>query len=124
MSKGISEETVYQVVGRARPTDVHEMLNHALKGDFLKARDELRNLLVKYGLSGSDIVKQIHSEVFRLAIPEKTRISLVEAIGDTDFRLVQGGDEEVQLSALLAHLAAQSSVHRSVREEHVTALDR
>src|SRR6267143_5530151 len=124
MSKGISEETVYQVVGRARPTDVHEMLNHALKGDFLKARDELRNLLVKYGMSGSDIVRQIHSEVFRLAIPEKTRISLIEAIGDTDFRLVQGGEEEVQLSALLAHLAAQSSVHRSVREEHVTALDR
>ncbi len=105
MSKGISEETVYQV-------------------DFLKARDELRNLLVKYGLSGSDIVRQIHSEVFRLAIPEKTRIGLIEAIGDTDFRLVQGGDEEVQLSALLAHLSAQSSVHRSVREEHVTALDR
>src|SRR3989442_643760 len=124
ISKGISEETVYQVVGRARPTDVHEMLNHALKGDFLKARDELRNLLVKYGLSGSDIIRQIHSEVFRLAIPEKTRISLIKAIGDTDFRLVQGGDEEVQLSALLAHLAAQSSVHRSVREEHVTALDR
>src|SRR5260221_13819586 len=89
----------------------YEMLNHALKGDFLKARDELRNLLVKYGLSGSDIIRQIHSEVFRLAIPEKTRISLIEAIGDTDFRLVQGGDEEVQLSALLAHLAAQSSVH-------------
>jgi len=121
--KGIAEETVYQVVGRARPTDVHEMLNDALKGDFLKARDELRNLLVKYGLSGSDIVRQIHSEVFRLPIPEKTRISLIEAIGDTDFRLVQGGDEEVQLSALLAHLATQS-VHRSVREEHVTALDR
>src|SRR2546425_10366811 len=123
MSKGISEERVYQVVGRARPTDVHEMLNDALKGDFLKARAELRNLIVKYGLSVSDIDSQIHSEVFRLPIPEKTRISLIEAIGDTDFRLVQGGDEEVQLSALLAHLATQS-VHRSVREEHVTALDR
>src|SRR2546426_10569746 len=57
ISKGISEKTVYQRAGRARPTDVHEMLNHALKGDFLKARDELRNLLVKYGMSGSDIVR-------------------------------------------------------------------
>jgi replication factor C small subunit len=99
------------------------MLNHALKGDFLKARDDLRNLLVKHGLSGSDIVRQIHSEVFRLPIPEKTRVALIEAIGETDFRLVEGGDEEVQLSALLAHLASQSSIHRSAREEHVTALD-
>ena len=105
-SKGITEETVYQVVGRAKPTDVHDMLNHALKGDFIKAREELRHLLVKYGLSGSEIVRQIHSEVFRLAIPEKRRIDLIEAVGEIDFRLVQGGDEEVQLSALLAQLAA------------------
>jgi len=38
MSKGITEEAVYQVVGRAKPTDVHEMLTHAMKGDFIKAR--------------------------------------------------------------------------------------
>jgi replication factor C small subunit len=109
MSKGITEESVYQVVGRAKPTDVHEMLNHALKGDFIKAREELRQLLVKYGLSGSEIVRQIHSEIFRLAIPEKKRIDLIEAVGETDFRLVQGGDEEVQLSALLARLASGAS---------------
>jgi len=86
--------------------DVHEMMSHALKGDFLKARDELRGLLVKYGLSGQEIVRQMHSEVFRLTIPEEKRMSMIEAIGDADFRLVQGGDEEVQLSALLAKLSA------------------
>ena len=106
ISKGVAEESVYQVVGRAKPSDVHEMLNHALKGDFIKAREELRRLLVRYGLSGSEIVRQIHSEVFRLAVPEKKRIELIEAVGEIDFRLVQGGDEEVQLSALLARLAA------------------
>src|SRR5213593_2637945 len=90
LSRSISEESVYQVVGRAKPTDVHEMLNHALKGDFIKAREELRHLLVKYGLSGSEIVRQLHSEVFRLAIPERRRVSLIEAIGETDFRLAQG----------------------------------
>jgi len=108
MSKGITEESIYQVVGRAKPTDVHEMLNHALKGDFIKAREELRHLLVRYGLSGSEIVRQIHSEIFRLAVPEKKRIDLVEAVGEIDFRLVQGGDEEVQLSALLAKLASEA----------------
>lgn len=108
MSKGITEEAVYQVVGRAKPNDVHEMLNHALKGDFIKAREELRHLLVKYGLSGSEIIRQIHSEIFRLAIPEKKRIDLIETVGEIDFRLVQGGDEEIQLSALLAKLASEA----------------
>lgn len=106
ISKGITEETVFQVVGRAKPTDIHEMLTHAMKGDFIKAREELRHLLVRYGLSGSEIVRQIHSEVFRLPVTEKKRIELIEAVGEIDFRLVQGGDEEVQLSALLAKLAA------------------
>jgi len=108
MSKGITEEAVYQVVGRAKPTDVHEMLTHAMKGDFIKAREELRQLLVKYGLSGSEIVRQIHSEIFRLPVPEKQRISLIEAVGEIDYRLVQGGDEEIQLSALLAKLASHA----------------
>lgn len=108
MSKSISEEAVFQVVGRAKPTDVHAMLEHALKGDFIKAREELRALLVRYGISGSEIVRQIHSEIFRLAVPEKKRISLVEAVGEIDFRLAQGGDEEIQLSALLARLATEA----------------
>jgi len=108
MSKGITEEAVYQVVGRAKATDVHEMLTHAMKGDFIKAREELRQLLVKYGLSGSEIVRQIHSEIFRLPVPEKKRISLIEAVGEIDYRLVQGGDEEIQLSALLAKLASNA----------------
>ncbi len=124
MSKTVSEETIYQVVGRAKPTDVQSMLNHALKGDFIKAREELRGLLVKYGISGSEIVRQIHSEIFRLAITEKRRISLIEALGETDFRLVQGGDEEVQLSALLAKLAAEATPQRGGIEAHVRTLDR
>jgi replication factor C small subunit len=108
MSKSITEEAVYQVVGRAKATDVHEMLIHAMKGDFIKAREELRQLLVKYGLSGSEIVRQIHSEIFRLPVPEKKRIGLIEAVGEIDYRLVQGGDEEIQLSALLAKLASEA----------------
>src|SRR5881409_3796207 len=123
VSKTISEETIYQVVGRAKPTDVQSMLNHALKGDFMKAREELRALLVKHGISGSEIVRQIHSEIFRLPITEKRRISLIEALGETDFRLVQGGDEEVQLSALLAKLAAQATPERGL-ETRVRTLDR
>src|SRR3989442_14968438 len=108
MSNATTAEAVYQVVGRAKRTDVDEMLSRASKCDVIKAREELRQLLVKYGLSGSEIVRQIHSEIFRLPVPEKKRISLIEAVGEIDFRLVQGGDEEIQLSALLAKLASDA----------------
>jgi len=105
LKKIVNEDSVHLVVGRAKPKDVKEMLELAFNGDFLKAREKLRLMLVEYGLSGTDIVKQIHSEIFRMTIPEKNKIALVDAVGEVDYRLVEGANEEVQLSALLARLA-------------------
>jgi len=105
MNKPIDEDTVYSVIGRANPVDVREMLGLAVKGDFIGARDKLREMILKYGVAGSDIIRQIHIEVFRMKdVPEPWKIKLADVIGEVDFRLVQGADEEVQLSALLARL--------------------
>jgi len=106
MGKSVSEESVYRVVGRAKPKDIREILNLAVNGEFMKARQMLRSLLVEYGLSGSDILKQMHSEIFRIELPEKSKVALADAIGEIDFRLIEGADEEVQFSALLARLGS------------------
>jgi replication factor C small subunit len=105
LSGKIDEESVYQVVGMAKPEDVKNMLNLTIEGDFIKARESLRNMLLRSGLSGSDILKQIHSEIFKLDIDEQKKVELADAAGEVDFRLVQGADEEVQLGALLAKIA-------------------
>lgn len=105
LTNKIDEKTVYQVVGRAKPGDVKNLLNIAINGEFAKARDELRNMLLIEGLSGTDIIRQIHSEIFKLNIEEEKKIAIADAIGETEFRLVQGGGEEIQLSALLAKIS-------------------
>jgi replication factor C small subunit len=104
MGKVIDEETVYSVIGRANPEDVNKMIKTAMKGNFLEARKQLREMIMKYGVAGSDIIKQIHTEIFRSMLPDSWKVTLSEAIGEIDFRLVQGADVEVQLSALLARL--------------------
>ncbi len=105
VGKPISAEVVYSIVGRAHPADVREMITLALKGDFLGARGKLREMMLKYGVAGSDIIRQIHTEIFRFKeIPEEWKIRLANVIGEIDFRLIQGADEEIQLSALLARL--------------------
>jgi replication factor C small subunit len=104
MGKVIDAETVYSVIGRANPEDVNKMIKTAMKGDFLEARKQLREMIMKYGVAGSDIIKQIHTEIFRSMLPDSWKVTLSEAIGEIDFRLVQGADVEVQLSALLARL--------------------
>jgi replication factor C small subunit len=104
MGKTIDAETVYSVIGRANPADVNEMIKTAMKGDFLGARKKLREMILKYGVAGSDIIKQIHTAIFRSMLPDSWKVTLSEAVGEADFRLVQGADVEVQLSALLARL--------------------
>jgi replication factor C small subunit len=83
---------------------VQKMLDTAMKGDFLDARTQLRDMIQKYGVAGSDIIRQIHTEIFKAEIPEPWKIKLADIVGEIDYRLVEGSDEEVQLSALLAKL--------------------
>jgi len=105
LGKLIDADTVYSVVGRANPADVRGMLDLAMKGDFIGSREKLREMILKYGVAGSDIIRQIHIEIFRTKdVPEPWKVKLADVVGEVDFRLVQGSDEEVQLSALLARL--------------------
>jgi replication factor C small subunit len=103
--KAVTAEAVYTTTATARPEDVKEMLEIALAGNFQKAREKLDQLLLTYGLSGEDIVRQIHRTVFDLTVPDKVKIDLVERVGETDFRLVEGANERIQIEALLARVA-------------------
>ncbi len=109
LEKPIDEKTVYMVVGLAKPEDVQEMLELSFKGNFVEARKKLRLMLMEYGLSGLDILKQVHSEIFKLNLPDEEKLKLADLIGEIDYRLSQGADEEIQLSAMLAKLALYGS---------------
>ncbi len=104
LGKPIDDDVVYSVVGRANPYDVREMMLMALNGDFIAARSKLKELTQKYGLSGIDIIRQIHNEVFKLNVPDKWKVKLADIAGEVDYRLIQGATDEVQLSAMLAKL--------------------
>ena len=98
----LTRETVYDVSARARPRDIREMLDLAISGKFPEARKRLYGLLIEQGLSGEDIIRGIHRQVFDLGIPESSKLRLIDRIGEFEFRLNQGGSEDIQLEALLA----------------------
>ncbi|MDH5481416.1 MAG: replication factor C small subunit [Candidatus Bathyarchaeota archaeon] len=104
LNKPVDAKVVYSIAGRAHPADVQKMIEMAVKGNFLEARKQLRGMIQKYGVAGSDIIRQIHLEIFKVEIPEPLKIKLADVVGEIDYRLVEGADEEVQLSALLARL--------------------
>jgi replication factor C small subunit len=108
LGKPIDAKIIYSIAGRANPADVRRMIETAMKGNFIEARKQLREMIQKYGVAGSDIIRQIHAEIFKLDIPEPWKIKLAEIVGEIDYRLVEGADEEIQLSALLARLIEAS----------------
>ena len=86
------------------PEEVREMINHALKGKFLDSREILKELLLKRGMAGQDVIKQISRQIYTLDVSEQTKANLIEKVGDFEFRM-QTGNELIQLEALLAQFA-------------------
>ncbi|MFA5771480.1 MAG: replication factor C small subunit [Thermoplasmata archaeon] len=112
MGKKIDAESVYKTTATARPEEVRKLLAIAIEGDFLKARDHLDVLLINYGLSGEDILKQIHREVYELGIKDELKIQLVNQIGEVEFRLSEGSNDRIQLESLLAYITNAAKTAR------------
>lgn len=98
----ITEDVVYDVASKAKPTDVKEMLELVLDGGFQDARKKLQDMLLKQGLAGHDIISEIHRQIYSLNISEQAKVQLIEKCGEYEFRLSEGSNELIQLESLLA----------------------
>jgi len=100
--KNISEEMVQQIARVSRPQDIKVIIDAALAGSFTKSRDILLDMMLEKSLPGVDIIKSFMQEIPKLNIDEKLKVKLIEKCGETEFHLVEGSDEFIQLEALLA----------------------
>ncbi len=101
----ISERAIYDIASRARPKEVSSMLRYAIEGDFQKARNELNTLMLSYGMSGEDILLQCYRESLTLQATDNMKLNIIKAIGEFNFRIVEGANERIQLEAMIASLA-------------------
>jgi replication factor C small subunit len=108
----VNEKSVYRVAGKAEPKEILEMIKLAWSGKFIEARSKLRELLINYGLSGVDVLRQLHIEIMKtssLPITEEDKVRIADVIGEVSYRVVEGADDEIQLSYLLANIALLGS---------------
>ena len=86
----------------AKPKEVDEVLKLALQNKFIDARNKLMDVMLNYGLSGMDIIKQIQQEILNLNLDNEKKMLLMEKCGEIEFRMTEGSDEFIQLEALLS----------------------
>jgi replication factor C small subunit len=99
----VDVNTVLRIIGEVSPKQIQLMLSEALGGDFVKARKMMYNLMGSYGLSGTDIIRQMNRELFKVSnLSMEEKAELANIIGEYDFRLTEGANPDIQLSALLA----------------------
>ncbi|MFW3146771.1 MAG: replication factor C small subunit [Thermoplasmatota archaeon] len=103
-SRTIDAENLFTSSALARPEEIGELITMALKGKFSAAKDKLESLLTEGGLAGEDVLTQMHRELFNIPMDDHLKVRILDAIGEADFRLVEGADERIQLEALLARI--------------------
>lgn len=101
----IDAEKIYQVSATAQPKEISEIIETALNGNFLEAREKLSRLMIEYGMSGEDVISQFFREILSSNINEKLKVVLIDKLGEIDFRLTEGANERIQLDAFLAYVS-------------------
>ncbi len=109
MDKNVTEETVFSMASVAKPKEIKGLLELALKNKFVQARNSLLDVMLNYGLSGLDVIKQIQKEIWDLEIDDRKKVELIDKCGEIEFRMTEGSDEFLQLEALLAHFILTGS---------------
>jgi replication factor C small subunit len=99
----IDDEAIYRSTQTVKPDEIKDLINTALEGDFGKSRKYLETILIDYALSGEDLIRQIHRNVYDLPIKERDKVRLIDRIGEVEFRMVEGGNPRIQLESLLAY---------------------
>ena len=104
VSKNIDQDVVFRVAGEVPPERIREILKTALKGQLQFSLKLLNDMTREYGLSGINIIKNLHREIYDLDVSEDIKIELTKILAEFEYRLSQGGTEEIQLQALLANI--------------------
>jgi replication factor C small subunit len=101
----VSRELVYETSATAPPEALHQYLMACRSDGFHVARRRLRELLDQFGLAGTDFVNQLHRELYSADfLEEASKLALTEWMAEIDYRLVEGGGEQIQLDALTAQI--------------------
>lgn len=100
----ITAENLYENSQSFHNDLIKSLLMVAFKGDFPKTRELARKLLSSYKFSAHELYKLMLIEINKLPLSNFSRINLINLIADSDFRSLDGRDNDIQISALLSKI--------------------
>jgi len=97
-------DSVKSASGASVKARVAEIIGVALNGDFESARTKMVELTRVYGIPERDFLRFANEALGSMKIPDMAKA--ISILAEYDFRLVQGSQPELQLTAMLAQLSS------------------
>jgi replication factor C small subunit len=111
ISPTIDEKRVYSITSTARPDEIEDLLALSLKGDFDGAETLLAQLLHERGIAPNELINQCYRALVKRDMDRRLKVLLIDHLGETDFRLSEGADSDIQMEALIARFVLSSQDH-------------
>jgi replication factor C small subunit len=106
VNKEVTRELVYETTATAPPEVLHQYIMACKEDGFYAARRRLKEILDDFGLAGTDFINQLHRTLYDVDfLSESAKLELTRLMSEIDFRLVEGGGEQLQLDSLTAHIS-------------------
>ncbi|MDD1673407.1 MAG: replication factor C small subunit [Methanomicrobiales archaeon] len=102
LSPTIEENMIYAITSTARPDEVEALLICATGGDFEGAEALLECLLSERGIAPTELLNQCYRALVHRKMEGALKVAFIDAIGETDYRLSEGANSDIQMKALLA----------------------
>jgi len=102
ISRQIDATMVYAITSTAKPEEIGELLSLALAGDFDGAETLLARLMHQRGIAPNELINQCYRALVKRDIDRKLKVELIDHLGETDFRISEGADADIQMEAMLA----------------------
>ena len=112
INKSIDEPMIYAITSTARPDEIQDLLSRSLKGDFDGAESLLAHLLHERGIAPNELINQCYRALIRMDLPRGLKVTLIDHLGETDFRLSEGASSDIQMEALIARFVLSSEKTR------------
>ena len=99
----ITQQLIYETVLGETHGDVAGLLESALAGDMMVARKIIDKLLIEDGMSGSEILEQLHGVVVASNETDADIAKYVNKIAEADLRMLDASNARIQLEAMVAN---------------------
>jgi replication factor C small subunit len=108
-SDTVSEDAVYENSETVLASSVRSILTSAIDGDYEGSRKRLRRLLAMEGYSAQEVCLEMERDIVTRPLPPGLMKRILDRVAEIDYRMTQGKNDFIQLTALLASIGAMTS---------------